>query len=108
MLARIINHGKTRALPTCIGNVRIIGRQSVDLRNAKAIDEISKYQFIEVQILEQDKAVKVQERQTAPKIDYSKYPINELRSIAASMKIAGFFTMKKIDLVKTLEEKQNE
>lgn len=108
MIALITNYGKTRALPTCIGNVHITGRTSIELntdldsRNEKAIEELSAFPFVDVEIIFENR--KPAEAQEPPKIDYSKYSITELRSIGAAVGIAGFFTMRKAVLIKALEE----
>ena len=52
-----------------------------------------------------DVSLKIEILKDEPAIDYSKYKIHELRSIAARAGIKGFFTMKKTDLIKKLEEK---
>jgi len=68
-------------------------------QDKKVLETLEKYNkrddiFLKIEILEDESA-----------IDYSKYKIHELRSIAAKVGIKGFFTMKKLELIKNLEEK---
>jgi hypothetical protein len=53
--------------------------------------------------------IKESSRPEAPKslsqINYSDYRINELRAIVAGRGVEGAFFMKKVDLIKKLEEK---
>lgn len=94
MQARIINNGHRRVYPTCIGDLRIPKGQDYLLDNRKAIEELQEYPDISIEILSDD-----------PFIDYSKHPINQLRNIASKCGIKNSFFMKKDDLIKTLEEK---
>ena len=99
----IFNYGRSRIVPTCEGNIFIKstkgGPQILEL-SQKAAAEIHAQPMIEV------KGSGAEEPQEAPKIDYEKYHRKDLVSLAASLGIAGFFTMKKVDLIKKLEEKQ--
>ena len=91
-------------VPTCQGNFYIPRTQhgpiQMDLRK-KAADEIDAQNMIEVKIIGAQNEAK-----EPPKVDYSQYPIQSLKSLAASLKIPGFFTMRKTDLIKKLEETQ--
>ena len=99
----IFNYGRPRIVPTCQGNIYIKstkgGPQIMEL-SQKAAAEIHAQPMIEV------KGSGAEKPQEAPKVDYVKYHIKDLRSLAASLGIAGFFTMRKVDLIKQLEEKQ--
>lgn len=103
MLAEVRNYGRARAFPTCIGNIFVPGAgQTIHMDNEEAIKEIEKYPMIAIRILEG--GTKSDEPEV-PKIDYSVYPIYELKSIAASAGIKGFFVMTKAELIKKLEDK---
>ena len=94
MLARVTNYGYRKIFPTCLGNLLIPPRKPIEIDNEKAAKELSEFKDVEVKILEGES-----------QIDYSKYKINELRNIAAQIGIKGTFSMKKVDLIKKLEEK---
>ena len=106
MLAVIHNFGTAVPIAIKSGDVLIPG----DGRETYWDDE----EFIEtVQLMKERKelpflTVTIKESGTAKAkavaIDYSMYRINELRSIASSLGIEGFFTMKKADLITKLEE----
>lgn len=101
----VFNYGNPRIVPTCVGNIYVPrtthGPTAMRL-NKRAAVEINDYPMMEVKGLEAAAA----EPLGVLKIDYSKYSIQDLRSLAASLGIAGFFTMKKVDLITKLEEKQ--
>jgi hypothetical protein len=99
MLARIINNGYRRVYPTCIGDLRIPKGQEYTLDHPKAIRELSEYPDLTIEVMRADAA----DRATAA--DYSKYPINQLRNIASNAGKKDSFFMKKVDLIKFLEEK---
>lgn len=99
MLVKITNFGGPRLFPTCVGNFFLGRLTPVRTENKRLVEELRNYNkrsdiFLEIKILEDD-----------PPVDYSKYKIYELRSIAAKAGIEGFFTMRKPDLIKKLEEK---
>ena len=103
-VTQIVNYGRTRIVPTCQGNIRVPRTTHGPIEmsiSRKAAAEIGATKFIEVTIPEA-----AAEAQQAPKIDYAAYHIKDLRSLAASLGIAGFFTMRKVDLIKNLEEQQ--
>lgn len=66
------------------------------LDNTKAIKELQAYRELLVEIIEPDEG---------GKFDYSLYPVNQLRNIASQAGIQNSFFMKKVDLIKNLEEK---
>ena len=94
MLARIINNGHRRVYPTCIGDLRIPKGQEYTLEDKKAIEELSYYPDLTIEVIREDPAC----------IDYSKYPVNQLRNIVAKTGRKDSFFMKKVDLIKLLEE----
>ena len=95
MLARIINNGHRRVYPTCIGDLRIPKCQEYTLNDRKAIQELQAYPDLCVEIIEDE---------SSPPVDFSKYPINQLRNIATKAGIKKAFFLKKVDLIKFLEE----
>ena len=99
MLAKITNFGRPRTFPTYKGHVFLPAFEPYKTQDKKVLETLEKYNkrddiFLKIEILEDESA-----------IDYSKYKIYELRSIAAKAGIKGFFTMKKLELIKNLEEK---
>ena len=105
MLAVIRNWGATTPIPVAMGDVKIPGdgmeSRWDDDELIEKIQEMKSRQELPLMDLE------IEEESRKPKkavIDYSMYRINELRSIAGSLGIQGFFTMKKADLIKQLEE----
>lgn len=96
MLARILNNGHRAVYPTCIGDLRIPQGQYYELGDKKAIEELQQYPDLCVEIIEKDIAT--------PAFDYAQYPVNHLRNIASKLGIARTFFMKKVDLIKLLEE----
>jgi len=110
MIAVIRNVGRTRSFPTCIGNVQIPRLSEVRIADRKAAAEIMVNPNLLIDWEEGARGDPLLKRKKTPRIDYSKYRISELRSIAASMKVPGFFTMRKVDLIKilTTEDNKNE
>jgi|GEM_PF-2882153 len=96
MLARILNNGHRRVYPTCIGDLRIQKGQYYELQDRKAIQELQEYPDLCVEIIKNDIEI--------PAVIYAKYPINQLRNIASRIGIKQAFFLKKVDLIKTLEE----
>ena len=96
MLARILNNGHRPVYPTCIGDLRIPKGQYYELEDKKAIEELQEYPDLCVEIIEKDVEI------TA--IKFAKYPVNHLRNIASKLGIERTFFMKKVDLIKLLEE----
>jgi len=108
MIATIRNVGKTRTFPTCLGAVTIPHLKEVEIPNEDAAKEILRSPLLIVKWRsEGDDQRAAPGQQPMPQIDYSKYRAQELRSIAASLKVPGFFTMKKKDLIQILSEEQN-
>lgn len=91
MRALVTNLGHTRAIPTSAGDIRLPRYQSVEMTDKSLIKEVQEYPMIEVRILE-----------GSVEIDYSKYPINQLRNLGARLKIPGVFKMKKAELIARL------
>lgn len=99
MLAKITNFGRPRPFPTYKGNFFLGRLQPIKTRDRQIVEDLRKQSTrsdvqLKIEILEEDK-----------KVDYSKYRISELRSVASKVGIKGTFTMKKADLIKKLEEK---
>lgn len=96
--ATVINYGRTQRFPTCIGNIYLeSNRLHDDIDNRQALEELSKWPFVDVEIIE--------EPPDGPATDYSYFGINALRKMAAQAGIKDGFTMKKSLLIKRLEEK---
>lgn len=96
MLAQAINYGRSRAFPTCLGNIFLPYNVPIDIPNQKAAKELDAFPLVQISVLEGS----LEE----PRIDYTKYSVQELRSIAAQVGIKGGFFMKKADLIQKLEE----
>jgi len=99
MEARITNFGRPRPFPTAVGDLFLPNLQPVYLYDKKLVKELQGYNergdiHLKIEILDAD-----------PQPDYTKMKVQKLRSIAAKLGIKGFFTMKKADLIKKLEEK---
>ena len=81
-----------------MGNIYLeCNRIHDDIKNRQALDELSKWPYVDVVVSEKVVA--------KPRIDYSHFGINALRKMAAQVGIKGNFTMKKSLLIKRLEEK---
>lgn len=93
MLTKITNFGRPRTFPTPKGYVFIAVRKPYYTDNAKVLE------ILQTANKRRDVFLKIET------LDYTKYKIYELRSMAAKVGIEGFFTMKKSDLIKKLEEK---
>ena len=107
MIATIRNVGRTRVFPTQAGNIRIPQLSEIRIADAAVVKEIMQSANLLVDWTDEN-GLSIQAK-GPKKIDYSLYRISELRSIAASLKVPGFFTMRKVDLIKILtEEKNNE
>jgi hypothetical protein len=98
-VARITNWGMTRTFPTCIGNVFIASRQTVEIHSAKAADEISKFNEVQVDFFTSPLVVS---KKHMPPDELRAFPINRLRQMAKAKGIKGFFTMKKETLIQAL------
>jgi hypothetical protein len=100
MKAQVTNFGPTRSFPTCIGNVCIGSAETREIENAKAISELKNFPLLKV-------VCDGQGGSHGASVDWSKFKINHLRSVASRYKIRGVFGMKKADLVKALKEKHD-
>jgi len=98
MKAQIINYGPTGHFPTCLGNIWLERGLRRELSDPRAIKELAAYPLVDVKIVEGAESNAV---------DYAKYPISQLRHIAAELGIKGTFSMKKTDLIKILSEEKN-
>ena len=96
--ATVTNYGRSQHFPTCIGNLYLeCNRVHDDIVNRQALEELSKWPFVDVEIIEGSFG--------NPAIDYSYFGINALRKMAAQAGIKDGFTMKKSLLIKKMEEK---
>lgn len=95
MLARIINCGYRNRFPTHLGDLHIPRGTSIDLRDQKALKELQHYRDLQIDMIEP----------AGPPIDYSKYPINQLRRIAKNQGIEKSFFLKKSELIAELNKK---
>ena len=107
MLARVTNYGYGRkTFPTRIGNIFIERLMPFDvddegvLEDLKVFEQSDKLGFEVIEPSRPEAPVPLR-----PKVDYSGYRINELRAIAAERGVKGTFSMKKVDLIKILEDK---
>lgn len=96
MLAKAINFGRSQGFPTCLGVIYLPYNVPVDIPDRKAAKELSNWPLVDVTVVEGS----LEEQ----RIDYSKYRVQELRSIAKQVGIIGAFFMKKVDLIKKLED----
>jgi len=96
MLAKATNYGRSRGFPTCIGNFFLPYNVPIDIPDRRAAKELDAFPLVQVTVVEGS----LEE----PRIDYTKYSVQELRSIAAQVGIKGGFFMKKADLIQKLEE----
>lgn len=99
MEARVINFGPTKPFRTRKGPVLLMRRRPLFFYDKEIIEDLQQhskigYNRMEVKII-----------QAEPTVDYSKHKIQQLRSVASKVGIKGFFTMRKSELIKLLEEK---
>ncbi len=99
MEAIVTNFGRARPFPTAVGNFFLPNLQPVYLYDKKLVKELQEHNKRE------DIHLKIEILDAGPEPDYLKMKAQKLRSIAAKLGIPGFFTMKKADLIKKLEEK---
>jgi len=95
MLARITNYGYRNRFPTHLGDLLIPRGTAIDLKDQRALKELQHFQDLQIDIVEP----------ADPPIDYSKYPINQLRRIAKNQGIKDSFFLKKSVLVEKLSKK---
>lgn len=107
MLARVTNYGYGRkTFPTRIGNIyleRLMPFEVYDegvLEDLKVFEQSDKLGFEVIEPSRPEAPVP-----SRPTVDYDGYRINELRAIAAERGVKGTFSMKKVDLIKILEDK---
>jgi len=90
---------------TCIGDIRIPAHGIQDIDNEQAAKEILKHDDLVVDWISGDG--RSGKKYKEPEVNYERYRIWELRSIAAGLGIKGFFTMRKLDLIKKITEADN-
>lgn len=107
MLARVTNYGYGRkTFPTRIGNLYLERLMPFEVHDEGVLKDLERFETSDrlgIEVIEPG-------RPEAPKplrqtVDYSGYRINELRSIATEKGIKGAFRMRKVDLIKRLEDK---
>lgn len=107
MLATVTNYGYGRkTFPTRIGNIYLERLMPFEIHDEGVLEDLRVFEQSDMLGFE----IKEASRPEAPvplrsTIDYSGYRINELRSIAAEKGVKGVFRMRKVDLIKILEEK---
>lgn len=110
MLAEIRNYAGTRIVPTAVGNIRIPARRvkyesdPEVLRALVALKNDRRLYRIEIRMIEGE-LPGLTGPDKEPRTDFSKYSVNELRTLAADVGIEGSFYMTKDNLIKRLEEK---
>jgi len=106
MHCSITNYGRPRAFPTRIGYIFLSRLKPLEICDEGVLDDLKRFEksdLLGFKVLESS-------RPEAPEplsqgVDYSGYRINELRAIAAGKGVKKTFTMKKVDLIKKLEDK---
>ena len=102
----VTNYGYGRmTFPTRIGNIFINRLMPYEVCDEGVLDDLKRFEQSDHLGFE----IKESSRPEAPEplpqgVDYSGYRINELRAIAAGKGIKGAFFMKKVDLIKKLED----
>jgi len=104
-VAIVRNTGRTRSFPTCVGNIRIPKLSLIKIHNIEAAREIGRFPNVSIEYIEdpETRPDRLRGRRRS-QVDYSIYKIWELRSIAASLGIKGFFTMRKKDLIEQISK----
>ncbi len=102
----VTNYGYGRmTFPTRIGNLFINRLMPYEVCDEGVLEDLKRFEQSDHLGFE----IKESSRPEAPKslsqINYSDYRINELRAIVAGRGVEGAFFMKKVDLIKKLEEK---
>lgn len=103
MLAKVINFGRPITIPTYKGYFFLPRLQPVLTRDRKILDRMELYNkrddvFLKIEVLEADD-IKISKN---IEVDFSKFPINELRSMAANKGIKNAFFMRKSELIEFL------
>jgi len=98
MLAVVTNFGRPRVFPSCQGNLWLNRLTPIEVRDPNLIKQLQNYSKrrdiqLEVKVIEEVRA------------DYSKFKIQQLRSMASAKGISGVFKLTKKILIEKLEEK---
>ena len=107
MYCTVTNYGYGRkTFPTRIGNIYLERLMPFDVYDKGVLEDLKRFEQSDqlgFEVIEPSRP----EAPVPPRfrIDYSGYRINELRAIAAERGVKGTFSMKKVDLIKILEEK---
>lgn len=106
MLATVTNYGYGRKVfPTRIGNIYLERLMPFEVDDEGVLDDLK--------VFEQSDKLGFEIKRTSrpeapvpsrPTVDFGGYRINELRAIAAERGIKGTFRMRKVDLIKLLED----
>ncbi len=106
MLATVTNYGYGRkTFPTRIGNIYLERLMPLEVHDEGVLEDLRVFEQSDKLGFE----IKEPSRPEAPvpprqTVDYGGYRINELRAIASEKGVKGTFRMRKVDLIKILEE----
>ncbi len=106
MIATVTNYGYGRkSFPTRIGNVYLERLMPFEVDDEGVLDDLKVFEQSDKLGFEIVKPSRPEAPiSLRPKVDYSGYRINELRSIATERGLKGAFRMRKVDLIKLLED----
>ncbi|HDZ39338.1 MAG TPA: hypothetical protein ENH62_13850 [Marinobacter sp.] len=92
--------------PTRIGNLFINRLMPYEVCDEGVLEDLKRFEQSDHLGFEIIKSSRPEAPESLPQtINYSDYRINELRAIVAGRGVEGAFFMKKVDLIKKLEEK---
>ena len=120
----VINYGRPRAFPTRAGNIFLNRHEPTEVCDEGVLDDLKRFEksdLLSIEVLEPSRpeapaplsqgvdysGCRINELRGWEMlwgVDYSGCRINELRAIAAGRGVKGTFSMKKVDLIKKLEE----
>ncbi len=103
----VTNYGYGRmTFPTRIGNLFINRLMPYEVCDEGVLEDLKRFEQSDHLGFEITDSSKPEAPESLPQvINYSEYRINELRAIVAGKGVEGAFFMKKVDLIKKLEEK---
>ena len=92
--------------PTRIGNIFINRLMPYEVCDEGVLEDLKRFEQSDHLGFEIKESSRPEAPESLPQaINYSDYRINELRAIVAGRGVKGTFFMKKVDLIKKLEEK---